>query len=60
MFALSFCYMWIRQGQRKEADRGKIKRGKGKREGERGREGGEPVPSGLVASLPAGFGGRYG
>lgn len=61
MFALSFCYVRIRQGQRKEADRRKTKRDREEKRGQRETEGGvESVPSGLVASLPAGFGGRYG
>lgn len=59
MFALSFCYVRIRQGEGKEADRSnvKIKRGKGRDRTEGGRE---SVPAGLAASLPAGFGGRCG
>lgn len=60
MFALSFCYVRIRQGQRKEADRSNIKRDREKKRNREAEGGGESVPSGLVVSLPAGFGGRYG
>lgn len=55
VFALSFCYLWIRQGQRRKADRSRIKTDREEKEG-----GGVSVPSGLVASPPAGFGGRSG
>lgn len=56
VFALSFCYVRIRHEQRKK---GQIE-AKYRETEKKQREGGESVPSGLVFSLPAGFGGRYG
>lgn len=52
MFALSFCYVRIRQGQRKEADRSNIKRDREKKGRESEREGGSQYPLGSSFLCP--------
>ncbi len=52
VFALSFCYVWIRQGQRKEADRSKIKRDREKKGGEKGGGRGSQYPLGSSLLCP--------